>query len=71
MSKYTENAHEHQRINKNCRLYRARHRKEYNEKIRLYRQKKKASMTDEQLQKIREKRRLEKRRYRAKKNLNN
>lgn len=65
MSKYTENAHEHERINKNCRTYRERHRAEYNRKIRAYRAKKLKSMTYEELQQYKKKKATQQRAYRA------
>ena len=66
MSKYTENAHEHERINKNCRIYRERHRAEYNRKIRAYRVKKLNNMSSDELQQYRAKRATQQRIYRAK-----
>ena len=65
MSKYTENAYEHERINKNCRIYRERHRVEYNRKIRAYRVKKLNNMSSDELQKYRANRAAQQKAYRA------
>lgn len=65
MSKYTENAHEHERINKNCRIYRERHRAEYNRKIRAYRAKKLMNMSLDEIKEYKAKRATQQRVYRA------
>lgn len=67
MSKYTEDAREHARINANCRKYRQTHRAQYNAKTRARRHAKIENMTPEQLAEYRAKRRQEAREYRARK----
>lgn len=67
MSKYTEDKHEHERINANCRKYRENHRDEYNAKTRARRQRKIDNMTPEELEAYKLKRRQESKAYRARK----
>lgn len=67
MSKYTDDKHEHERINNNCRKYRENHRDEYNAKTRERRRNKINNMTDDELAAYRAKRTQEAREYRARK----
>lgn len=67
MSKYTDDKHEHERINKNCKAYRAAHRAEYNAKIRAYRAAKIAAMDADELAAYRAMRAAQQARHRNRK----
>lgn len=67
MSKYTDNKHEHERINANCKKYRQTHREKYNEQNRARYNRKINNMTVEELEAYREKKKLISREYRARK----
>ena len=67
MSKYTDNKHEHERINANCKKYRQTRREKYNEQNRARYNRKINNMTAEELEAYREKKKQISREYRARK----